>query len=70
MHATPEQRAEILSQATCSVEEAARVLGIGRSGAYKAVESGEIKTIKIGSRYLVLTAPLQKMLDQYEHSAA
>jgi hypothetical protein len=46
------------------------VLGIGRSGAYKAVNSGELKSLRINGRVLVLTAHLRQMLDQYEHSAA
>jgi hypothetical protein len=46
------------------------VLGIGRSGAYKAVNSGELKSLRINGRVPVLTAHLRQMLDQYEHSAA
>lgn len=39
------------------VEEAARLLGIGRSLAYDLIRTGRLRSIKIGSRRLVpLTA--------------
>lgn len=45
-----------------TVPEAARRLGIGRSLAYAAVESGEIPSIRIGSRLLVPSAALEELL--------
>lgn len=42
---------------TLSIPEAARVLGISRSLAYEAARRGELSTIRIGKRYLVLKAP-------------
>lgn len=47
---------------TVSVEEAARLLGIGRNGAYQAVRAGQIPVIRIGARILVPKAALQEML--------
>jgi len=38
---------------TLSVEEAARLLGIGRNLCYERVKTGEIPAIKIGRRLLV-----------------
>ncbi|MEX0784468.1 MAG: helix-turn-helix domain-containing protein [Dehalococcoidia bacterium] len=49
---------------TVSVEEAARMLGIGRSLAYEAVRTGTFPTrvIKIGTRYVIPRAPLEALL--------
>jgi excisionase family DNA binding protein len=47
---------------TLTVEEAARVLGVGRNKAYEAAHRGEIPIIKIGKRILVLKEPLRRML--------
>jgi excisionase family DNA binding protein len=48
---------------TVTVEEAARILGIGRALAYEAVRTGQIKSVRIGRRILVPLAPLKKMLN-------
>ena len=47
---------------TLSVEEAAKVLGIGRNLCYDRVKTGEIPVIKIGRRLLVPRAALAKLL--------
>lgn len=47
---------------TLSVEEAAKVLGIGRNLCYDRVKSGDIPAIKIGKRLLVPKAALEKLL--------
>jgi len=51
-----------LEKQTMTIEEAARVLGVGRNKAYEAAHRGEIPTIKIGKRILVLREPLRRML--------
>lgn len=48
--------------ATMSVEEAGRILGIGRGSAYRAARKGEIPTIRLGRRLLVPIAGLQALL--------
>lgn len=48
---------------TMSIDEAARMIGIGRNQAYSAAKRGEIPTIRIGKRLLVLREPLERMLD-------
>ncbi len=45
-------------RATYGVQEAAKILGIGRNAAYEAARRGEIPTIKIGGRILVPKAAL------------
>ena len=50
------------SSKTQSINEAAKELGIGRNQAYAAAKRGEIPTIKIGNRILVLREPLTRLL--------
>jgi excisionase family DNA binding protein len=47
---------------TQSIDEAAKELGIGRNQAYAAAKRGEIPTIKIGKRILVLKGPFARLL--------
>jgi excisionase family DNA binding protein len=54
-----ESRNEIKTQ---TIDEAAKELGIGRNQAYAAAKRGEIPTIGIGKRILVLREPFKKML--------
>ncbi len=48
--------------ATPSVEQTARLLGIGRSAAYAAVRAGTIPTIRFGRKLLVPTQALMRTL--------
>ena len=47
---------------TLTIEEAARILGIGRNSAYEGARSGQIPTIRIGKRMLVPRQALERML--------
>lgn len=47
---------------TLTVEEAARVLGIGRNQAYEACARGDIPSLRIGKRILVPRRQLLEML--------
>jgi excisionase family DNA binding protein len=51
-------------RATYGVQEAAKILGIGRNAAYEAARRGEIPTIRIGGRILVPKAALESMLEK------
>jgi hypothetical protein len=53
--------AEIAANRTISVEEAGRILGIGRMAAYQAVWRGQIPSIRIVRRLLVPLAKLNEM---------
>ena len=55
---------------TQSVRQTAKELGIGVNQAYEAVRRGEIPTIKIGKRILVLRKPWRKKLEGGEVGAA
>lgn len=48
---------------TYSVEEAAKLLGIGRNQAYEAARTKAIPTIKIGKRILVPRVGLERLLE-------
>jgi excisionase family DNA binding protein len=48
---------------TKTIDEAAQELGIGRNQTYAAARRGEIPTIRIGKRILVLREPLKRMLE-------
>lgn len=48
---------------TMTITEAARMLGLGRGGAYLAVSRGDLPAIRIGRRLLVPRAALERLLD-------
>jgi excisionase family DNA binding protein len=70
MNGTVPEVSEIMGQPTCSVEEAAKVLHIGRTQAYRAVKAGQIRSIRIGKRVLVPTSAIWQLLDGGTSSAA
>lgn len=65
MAETPEHDSNIRasdSRLTMTVEEAGKALGISRASAYLAARNGELPTVRIGRRYLVPIAALQRLL--------
>ena len=48
---------------TLTVDEAARILGVGRNSAYQAIARGELPVIRVGKRLLVPKAALEKLLN-------
>ena len=52
-----------MTRETLTVEEAAKVLGVGRNTAYEAVRRGEIPSIRVGRRLVVPKAALERMLE-------
>ncbi len=52
------------SRVTYTVEEASKILGIGRNQAYDAAKSGELPTLRIGKRILVPRVALERMLNR------
>ena len=53
-----------LTRQTLTVDEAAALLGIGRTTAYVAVRDGSLPTIRIGRRLLVPRAQLERLLGE------
>ena len=47
-----------------TVAECARLLNLGRTAAYQAVQRGDIPTIRIGRRILVPKKALEHLLEQ------
>lgn len=65
--------AEILNQATqilaVSPNEAARLCSIGRTTLYAALSSGELRSVKIGTRRLITLDALRDWLKRNETPA-
>jgi excisionase family DNA binding protein len=55
---------------TYTVEEAARLLGIGRGTTYEGVRTGEIPSVRIGRRVLVPRHALLALLDGDQNDEA
>lgn len=51
-----------MRNATMTIPEAARLLGIGLNQAYVAAARGDIPILRIGKRMLVLREPFERML--------
>ena len=47
-----------------TIEEAGKLLGLGRSGTYEAARRGDIPTLRVGSRILVPKVALLKLLEE------
>jgi excisionase family DNA binding protein len=52
-----------LEKGTYTVEEAAAILGVGRSTAYEAANNGDIPAVRVGRRLLVPKLALQNLLN-------
>ncbi len=48
---------------TYKVDEAARLLGIGRNQCYEALKRGDLPSIRLGKRLLIPRAALDRLLD-------
>jgi excisionase family DNA binding protein len=49
-----------------SPAEAARLAGIGRTTIYAAISSGELSSLKLGKRRLIVVAALRAWLQEHE----
>lgn len=52
----------ITKRLTLTVEEAGKLLGIGRNAAYECVNTKQIPSIRLGRRIVVPRAALERML--------
>lgn len=57
---TPSALDELAGKATITIEQAAQLLGLGRTAAYDAARRGELPTRRLGRRLLV---PVPALLD-------
>lgn len=55
----------------CSIADAARMLGIGRTKAYELIEEGALATVSIGARRLVKVHSIKRLAvgDATPHAA-
>ena len=64
-HSAEDIRVQLLGHElplTMRVEEAARLVGVGRSSMYSAVKRGEFPTMRINGRTVVLAVPLLRRM--------
>lgn len=47
----------------CGIQDAARILGIGRTKTYELIDEGLLETISIGSRRLVTLASIERLIE-------
>jgi excisionase family DNA binding protein len=47
-----------------SIPDTQRALGIGRSTAYRLIDAGKLKTVKIGRRTLVRVSSIQALAEE------
>ena len=53
-----------------SVDEAARLIGVGRSKMFALVQSGDVRSVRVGARRLVPTRALEEFLENYDGNLA
>ena len=54
----------------CSIAEAARALGIGKTKAYELIESDTLETLTIGTRRLVKVESIKRLANGVVKNAA
>ncbi|KQM19713.1 excisionase [Novosphingobium sp. Leaf2] len=54
----------------CSVSDAARMLGVGRTKLYDMIAKGEILSMQIGTRRLVNVASIRALIERLTGGAA
>ena len=64
-----ERPTHILEPIAVSPSEAARLSGVGRTTVYAAMSSGELKSIKIGTRRLITVEAIRAWLLRNEFQA-
>ena len=47
------------------INDAARMIGVGRTKLYELISSGELETVKIGKATRITTASLRKLVDRH-----
>jgi excisionase family DNA binding protein len=59
-HRDPDDTARL----TYTIEEAAKLLGVGRNTAYEAAKTGDLPVVRIGGRLIVPRARLAELLGE------
>lgn len=56
--------ADVVERLAVGVEEAADMLGIGRSSVFALMNAGDLKSLKVGKRRLIAVAELRAFLER------
>ena len=56
----------MIERATLTVDETARVLGIGRNRLYQSIREGQLPVLRMGRRILVSRVVLEQVLEAGE----
>jgi excisionase family DNA binding protein len=59
-----------ITRQTYRVDEAVKLLGIGRNGAYEAIARGDLPAIRLGKHLVIAKATINRMLGIVESEAA
>jgi excisionase family DNA binding protein len=59
----PERRRTKMEPLAISVNEATKVLGLGRTSIYAMIGDGRLETFKLGRRTLIKTASIRALVD-------
>lgn len=51
-----------IERATVTSDEAARLLGVSRRVVHRAIARGELRAVRLGRRFLVLRADLERLI--------
>ena len=65
----PKTHPQIMQPIAVSPNEAARLSGVGRTTLYAALSSGDLKSIKIGTRRLIMVDAIRDWLMRNELTA-
>lgn len=59
---------EMVDRLTYTADEVAQALCLSRNGVYKAIHNGDIPSLRIGHRYIILRAALDKLIGEKQDS--
>ncbi len=60
----------MITPALISIKEAAVKLGVGRTKTYELIGNGELETVKIDKRHLVVDASIGRLIERRAKRAA
>ncbi len=60
----------MITPALISIKEAAVELGVGRTKTYELIGNGELETVKIDKRHLVVHASIGRLIERLAKQAA
>jgi excisionase family DNA binding protein len=63
---SPARRRSKVEPLAVSVNDAARVLGLGRTSIYAMIGEGRLETFKLGRRTLIKTASIRRLIDSQD----